>query len=319
MTFTRRIVQFLPFVNYTLVGVILLLPLILGSYWQFFVAQMVIASYVAISFNLVYSYGKLLSFSQAVFFAIGAYSALYLATESQWSLLSIFAVAISASVLIGAIFASVFVRMGGHNPTIATVILSSVALLSANALGKYTGSEDGLAISAAYVGIAGLGIQTGPGLGLYYAAAVPLVILVISLQLLQKTSFWKVIRAVAANETRAQQLGFDVRTRRLAVIAFSAGVAGLGGVFYALLMKHVSTATFDVVLSVNAILYAVVGGLGTIAGPILGVFIIYPLTEIIAHFFLYVQILIGAVLILVAIFFPRGILGTLHDLGDKEN
>lgn len=301
-----------------IISLIVLLPFGLNSFWLFFLFQMVIFSYVAVSFNIAYSYGKLLSFAQGAFFAIGAYTAIYLAPVPGWGLGLAIVAALAICAAIGAVAGAIFVRMGGHNPTIATVILASASLLAANALAKYTGGEDGLALQAAQVSLASVAVPTGPNLSLYYLTAMPLVALLAGWELIRGTDFWKVVRAVATNEVRAQQLGFNIRIRRLVVIAFSGAVSALGGVFYTLLMKHVSSSAFDIGLSVNAILYAVVGGVGTIAGPVLGVFVIFPLTEVIAHYFLYVQILIGAILIGVAILFPKGILGTFSDYIERN-
>jgi branched-chain amino acid transport system permease protein len=83
-------------------------------------------------------------------------------------------------------------------------------------------------------------------------------------------------------------------------------------------MRHVSTSVLDVGLSVNAILWAVLGGVGTVLGPLLGILIVYPLTEVVAVYFVYVQILIGLLLVVVAIVFPKGVLGTLDDLTRSE-
>lgn len=298
-------------VGFLLMAAILLCPLVAGSFWLFFFAQMVVASYVAVSFNLAYSYGRVLSFAQGSFFGLGAYVSLYLASANPWSLPLIVIVSVLVTAAVGAMFGAIFVRMTGHNPTIATVILASAGLLAANALGAVTGSEDGLGVNTVAVGAGALSVHLGPTKSLYYLLAIPLIGLVTVWHFLQHRDFWKVVRAVASNELRAQQLGYNVRVRKLLIFAVSAGISGLGGAFYALLMKHVSSTTFDIGLSVNAILYAVVGGTGTIFGPILGVFVIYPMTEIIAHYFLYVQIVIGAVLIFTAIVMPKGILGTL--------
>ena len=306
-----RLARMESVVGILLITAILLCPLVLGRFWLFFVAQMLVASYLAISFNLAYSYGRVLSFAQGSFFGLGAYLALYLAAPTPFSLVLIVVVTLIATMIVGALFGAIFVRMTGHNPTIATVILATAGLLTANALGTITGSEDGLGVSAAAVGFGALSIELGPTTELYYLLAIPLVILAAIWHFSQHRDFWKIVRAVASNELRAQQLGYNVRLRKIVIFAVSAGIAGFGGALYALLMKHVSSTTFDLGLSVNAILYAVVGGLGTIFGPILGVLVIYPLTEIVAHYFLYVQIVIGAVLIFTAIVMPKGILGTL--------
>jgi branched-chain amino acid transport system permease protein len=294
------------------VAIILVAPLVTNNFWLFFLTQMVIGSYVATSFNITYSYGKVLSFAQGSFFGIGAYVGLYLAASHAWSLPLIILVAILACGVFGALFGAILVRMGGHNPTIATVILASAGLLAANALGYYTGSEDGLSLTLDSVGFAGLDVGLGPTVAVYYVAAIPLAMIVTFLLWAQNKDFWKITRAIASNELRAQQLGYDVKTRKVVVFSGSAAIAGIGGAFYVLLMKHVGSSVFDIGLSVNAILYAVVGGVGTVVGPILGVFIIYPLTELIARHFLYVQIVIGIVLVVTAIAMPRGILAALY-------
>lgn len=296
------------------VALLLVAPLVAGDYWRFFFFQMVVMAYLAISFDLSYSYARILSFMHALFFGIGAYLAVPLATAAGWSLPAIVFGSLAAGGLAGLAAGAILVRMEGHNPTIATVIISSIALLAANAMSGVTGGEDGLLIDARAVGLAGLEIGIGPTVALYYLAAVPLVAIVLGRLALQRTETWMLVRAVAQNETRARQLGFDGRLRRLVVFAASAAIAGLGGAFYALMMRHVSTSSLEIGLSINAILYTVIGGLGTAMGPLVGVLLIYPITEVISLYFVYVPILVGIVLIVVSLFFARGVIGTLQGM-----
>lgn len=292
---------------------VLLVPAMAGDSWRFFSFQMIVAAYLAVSFDLAYSYGRVLSFAQGIFFAVGAYATIYLASAAPWGLALALFGAVACGVILGALFGIVLVRMDGHNPTIATVILASVGLLAGNALSSYTGGEDGLRLATRSVGVGTLQLPVGSGLAMYYTAALPLMALVVASWALQGRRVWKVLRAVAQNETRAQQLGFNVRLRRLVMFTLSAGIAALGGAFYVLLMEHVTTSVLDIGLSVNAILWAVVGGVGTAFGPLIGVFVVYPVTEMIASVFVYVQILVGLLLVVVAVFFPNGIIGTLRN------
>ncbi|WP_238121766.1 MULTISPECIES: branched-chain amino acid ABC transporter permease [unclassified Xanthobacter] len=301
------------------VGLLLLAPLLAGDYWRFFFFQMVVMAYLAIGFDLSYSYARILSFMHALFFGLGAYLAVPLVSAAPWSLPATLFVATAAAGLAGLVSGAVLVRMENHNPTIATVILSSIVLLAANSMTSVTGGEDGLIIHARTIGFLGLEIGMGPTMALYYLAAIPLVALVVGRLLLQRTETWMLVRAVAQNETRARQLGFDARAWRLILFAASAAIAGLGGVFYALMMQHVSTSSLEVGLSINAILYAAIGGLGTAFGPLVGVLLIYPITEVISLYFIYVPILVGLVLIIVSLFFGRGVIGTLRSLEDQTD
>lgn len=298
-------------------AVLLLLPLLVSDYWVYFIYQMVAVSYLALSFSLAYSYAKILSFVQGLFFAIGAYAAVYLATAAPWGLPLVLLAATTGAAIAGAILGAMLVRMDNHGSTIATVILASAAYFAANALSAYTGGEDGLRVASSSIGLAAWRLQVGGNLGMYYAAALPMVAILVSMWTMQRTTFWKLLRAIAMNEIRAQQLGFNVRLRRFAVFSLSAAIAGLGGAFHALLMGHITTSVLDIALSVNAILWAVVGGVGTAFGPLIGVLVIYPVTEAVAKVFVYVQILIGLLLVVVAIAFPKGIVGTLRELRQR--
>jgi branched-chain amino acid transport system permease protein len=293
---------------------VLVLPLVEGDAWRFFSYQMVAAAYLALSFDLAYSYGKVLSFMQGSFFGVGAYAAIYFASAAPEGLVLTLCAAIACGAACGALIGAVLVRMGGHNMTIATVILAAIGLLVGNALSNYSGGEDGLQLATQTVGLGPLQLHVGANLAMYYSAALPLMALIVLSWAMQKRRVWKILRAVASNEARAEQLGFNVRLRRLVVFTVAAGIAALGGAYYVLLMQHVTTHVFDIEMSVNAILWAVVGGLGTAFGSLVGVLLVYPITDLIASVFVYVQILVGLLLIVVAVFFPGGLIGTLRDM-----
>lgn len=293
--------------------IILVVPAFSDDSWRFFSFQMVVAGYLALSFDLAHSYGKVLSFMQGTFFAVGAYATVYLASDGPWGFAWVFVVAVLGGAVSGALVGVVLMRMGGHSVTIATVILAAVGFLAGNALSAYTGGEDGLQLMTNSVGFASWQLPVGSNLAMYYAAAVPLMALIVLSWLLQKRRVWKVLRAIAQNETRAQQLGFNVQRRRLVMFTIAAAISSVGGAFYVLQMRHVTTHVLNIDLSVNAILWAVVGGLGTAFGPIIGVLTVYPITEMVAAVFVYVQILVGLLLVVVAVFFPGGIIGTLKE------
>lgn len=306
--------------RFAAVAVILFVPLMAADHWRFFIFQMVVAAYLAASFDLSYSYAKVLSFGQGIFFAAGAYAAIYLATAAPWGLPLVLLTAAAAGIVLGGLLGVVLVRMDGHSATIATVILAAVGLLAGNALTRFTGGEDGLAMTTDTVGVGPLQLAVGSSLEMYYMAAIPLMVLIIASWKFQNHRLWKVLRAVSQNEARAQQLGFNVRLRRFVVFVLAAGLAAIGGAYYALLMNHVTTSVLDISLSVDAILWAVVGGLSTPFGALLGVLVVYPIAEAIASVFVYVQIVVGLVLIVVAVVFPRGIMGSLMEAAriDRE-
>src|SRR5690606_16088791 len=227
-------------------------------------------------------------------------------------------VSVVGAALLGLLVGIALVRMDNHNATIATGIIATVGLLIGNAARDVTGGEDVLRLTASALGVGPVALPTGPNRASDYVAALPLAGILLLMRLLLKSRWWTVLRAIADNEIRAQQLGFNVQLRRLLAFTVSTAVAGLGGAFYTIMMRHVTTSVLDIALSVNAILWAVVGGLGTAFGPLVGVFFVYPFTEVVSSVFLYVEILVGALLLVVALVFAGGIMGTLQSSAEEQ-
>ncbi len=298
---------------------VLVAPLVLNAYWLFLALQVVVYTYLALSFDLAYSYSRLLSFCQGLFFTISAYVATYVASSAGWGLPAMLLGGTLSAALLGAVVGLILMRMHTHAAIIATVIIAAASLLVGNALSTYTGGDDGLSLPTEHIGIGLWQMHSGLNLATYYLAAVPLVALICGLWRLRGTLTWTVIRAVAQNDVRARQLGYNVTLRRYTVFVASTAVAGLGGALYALVMNHVTTGLLDISVSVNAILYAVIGGLETDCGALVGALLVLPVTELIASVFTYVQIFVGLLLAVMAVAAPKGIVGTLLQRTSKSS
>ncbi len=290
---------------------ILLAPFLLNAYWLFLILQVVIFSYLALSFDIAYSYSRVLSFCQGLFFGLSAYVSVYVASPEPWGLLGMVVAGTMTAALAGGIVGIVLVRMHGHGAVIATVIIAACAFLIANAMNNVTGGEDGRGLASTTIGAGYWQVEAGLNHAVYFLAAVPLVGIFLALWAVQDTMTWTVARAVAQNPVRARLLGYNVELRTYVMYTFSAVVAGVGGSFYALAMRQVTTGALEISLSVNAILYAVVGGLGTDIGALIGGLLVLPATELIAIVFVHVQIVIGMLMTFVAVIVPKGIIGSL--------
>lgn len=294
------------------------LPLVGSDYTTFFIAQLVPSAYLAVSFSLAYSYSKVLSFAQGMFFGLSGYVAIYLMSSAPWSLPLVLLASVGAAALLGLLVGAVLIRMDNHGATVSTVILATAAFLAGNALSQFTGGEDGIRSTTKTVGVGAWQVVVGTGLDMYFLLGAPLLAIVLGMWAMRRSTVWTLLRAVAMNEVRAELLGFNVARRRLAVFVLSAAIAGLGGASYALFIGHVTTSVLEIGLSVNAILWTILGGAGTAFGPLIGVLLVYPLTELVAAVFLYVQIFIGVLLVVVAIGFPKGIIGSLNEVAESH-
>jgi branched-chain amino acid transport system permease protein len=168
------------------------------------------------------------------------------------------------------------------------------------------------------VSFLGAPASIGVSLETYYLVFVPAALHLLAYLLLRSTPFGTVMRAVGENETRSAQLGFDVETRRIIIFAVSTAISGFGGAAYCILIGHVSTALFDPLLSLNAVLWATVGGLGSPFGALIGTIVIYPAVELASGVIRYVDAVVGALLIGTALLFPRGVMGLLDSLAEPD-
>jgi branched-chain amino acid transport system permease protein len=301
-----------------LLGALALLPAIASRYSVFVAAQMLAFLYIALALEISYSFGRVLSFCTGTFFALGAYGAFYLCQHvtSELTLVLLGSAAICA--VAGLLTAIPVVRMkGAHSAVVGTLAVGAISLLIAGSLTTYTGGEDGLTLRHA-VSLFGAPASIGVSAATYYLALVPAALYLLAYLLLRTTPFGTVMRAIGENEIRSSQLGFHVELRRIFIFAASTAISGFGGAAYCILVGHVSTALFDPLLSLNAVLWATVGGLGSPFGALIGIIVIYPTVEFASGVIRYVDALVGALLIGTALLFPRGVMGLFDRLADAD-
>lgn len=291
-----------------------LVPLLGGQYTMFTTAQMLAFLYIALALDLSHTFGRILSFCIGTFFALGAYVALYVCQSVTSELLIVLLASVAVTAVAGAAVALIVVRMkAAHTSVVGTLAIGAISVLIANSLSQFTGGEDGLSIRHS-VTMLGVSTALGVNVATYYLALVPAALYLLTYLVLYSTPFGIVMRAVGENDVRSEQLGFNVELRRIVVIAASAGVSGFGGAMYCVLVGHVSTALFDPLVSLNAVLWATVGGLGSPFGALIGTLVIYPIVEAASGVVRYVDALIGVLLIGTALLFPRGIMGLIERL-----
>ena len=285
-----------------------LLPLALGRYGRFFAAEVFVWALYAMAFNVCFGAAGMLSFGHAAFFAFGAYGAtlavLRLAPDA-W-------LAIAAALVAGALLAAVVgffaVRVVSHSFVIITMTVSLVLFLLAHSQKEITGGDDGLTFPP-------LGLRLGTGLSLsspivaYYTALAFCLLGYLLLARLSRSPLGLVFAAVRENERRAMLIGYEVRRYKWLAFVISGALAGLAGGVYAVTHAQVSAQLFDVTVSVDAIIWALIGGAGTVVGPALGAALVLVFTNVISAYLVYTQIPIGILLILIVLFFPRGLAG----------
>lgn len=239
-----------------------------------FLMKLLCFALFACAFNLLIGFTGLLSFGHAAFFGSAGYVAGYMLRDKGMPVEIALLVAVGASALIGLVMGALAIRRQGIYFSMITLALAQMVYFGA-LRAPFTGGEDGLQ-----------GVPRGKLLGmidlandftLYY---VVLAIAVAGFALIVRTvhsPFGQVLKAIKENEPRAISLGFDVDRYKLMAFVLSAALAGLAGATKTLVLGFETLTDVHWAMSGLVILMTLVGGMGTLVGPIIGAFIIIAL------------------------------------------
>jgi ABC-type branched-subunit amino acid transport system permease subunit/ABC-type branched-subunit amino acid transport system ATPase component len=270
---------------------------------------------LAASFNLLIGFAGLFALSQAAFFGVGAYTTAILATKLGLP----FPVPLVASVLltaaVGIVVALPALRIGGDHLVIVTLALQIIVIAIMVNWRGVTGGTDGIAGIPKIV-IAGTALDT-PAKFLPFAVAVAAACLAIAGRL-AASPFARAVRAMRENEQAVQAAGKNIVAIKLAVFAFSAGLAAVAGALYAQYISYVSAETFTLDATIYILAMVILGGTGNLWGSLLGAVILTALPELLKFVALPPdiadksrQILYGLALIIILLLRPQGLLGEI--------
>jgi branched-chain amino acid transport system permease protein len=260
--------------------------------------------------NIILGFAGQLSLAHAGFFGIGAYTVGLLGTDYKVCFWIALPVAIALSAIAGYAIGSLCLRSKGHYFAIFTLAVGIIIHL---VLQKWESVTHG------HIGV--IGIPGPPALGpvsfessaaRYYLVLTFLVLAIASSVRLLHSRVGRTLVAVRESEALAASVGIDVmRTKRMA-FTLSAAIAGLAGALYAGYIGYLGPEVASVEMTFNTLLYLMVGGLGSISGPLTGTFIVFGLSQVLQVLQDYQMIIFGAALVLLIIFMPRGIAGAVR-------
>ena len=260
----------------------------------------------ASAFNLLLGYTGLLSFGHAAFFGSAAYVAGYLIRDMTWPVWAALLVSMLAAALMGGIVGLLAIRRQGIYFAMITLAMAQMVYFICLQLPQ-TGGEDGLQ-GVPRETLAGLDLSND--LTLYY---VILAFSLLAFALIYRTihsPFGQVLKAIRENEPRAISLGYDVARYKLLAFVLSTGLAGLAGALKMLVFKFASLTDAHWHMSGEVVLMTILGGIGTVLGPIVGSSIIVVLEDQLADKVgSLVTVIMGGIFVVCVLLFRRGIVG----------
>ncbi|RLK08490.1 branched-chain amino acid ABC transporter permease [Ruegeria conchae] len=270
---------------------------------------MVLAIY-AIGFNLLFGYTGLLSLGHAMFFAAGMYGFGLSMNFGGLSVLPAFAVGVLAAGLLALGVGLLALRTIGVAFMIVTLMFAQTFYLVILYFGEYTRGDEGFIIQQAQRNLAGIDLTTETAR--YFAAFTLFAICFLAMARLVQSPFGKRLVAIRENEERARMLGYDVGRLKLAALVVSGLFSGVAGAAYAMLFGYVGASFAAVHYSIFPLLWVLLGGAGTTIGPLIGVIFMFYLIDISSSFTNAYMLVAGVALVLLTLFAPQGIAGTIR-------
>jgi ABC-type branched-subunit amino acid transport system permease subunit len=306
------------------VGLLLLfgLPLLLDLFSLLQVTLYAIMAILALSLAFIWGYGGILSLGHSAFFGLGAYAyaiAAFNIGESTLPFVLAILVSTAAAAAVG-----YFMFYGRISDVYVGVMTLTLALILFNVINSTSGPQYhiGKALIGGYNGlpnVPGLNFPFDPDNSLdpgdmYYLCMGLLIIVYFGLRWLLTTRFGRVAVAIRENEKRVEFIGYDSRLHKLATFTIGGALAGLAGCLFVNWGAYVSPTTFSMIQSAQVIIWVLVGGVGTLIGPMIGAVVLSWLTvEIGSQQLINANLLFGAILLLFVLLVPRGIMPLLID------
>ncbi|MES2010001.1 MAG: ATP-binding cassette domain-containing protein [Pseudomonadota bacterium] len=287
--------------------------LLVNGYFVFVIAGVAMLAICGVGLNLLLGLTGQISFGHVAFYAIGAYTVAILTGQAGWSFWAAWPVGALIACVTGALLALPALRVKGPGLAMVTIAFGFIVEHGAVEWRALTGGQNGL------MGIAQPSLPGVDG-GERALALIALAVLAIALAAYARISrgaWGAAMRAVRDSETAAASIGIDPLVVKTVGFAFSAALAGLAGGLFAPLQGMVTPGMFSFLQSILFVLVVMIGGAGTVAGPVLGAVVVGVLPELLSSLENLRLLFFGGLLLLVLWVAPGGIAGVAGQLWQR--
>jgi len=297
------------FLLFIAIALFVFLPRFLTGYWVRVLTTIFMYAVISQGMNLMSGYMGYLPFGNAMFFGIGAYvTAIGMSKGLPFVL--VIPLAAMTAILFSILLGTPVLRLRGHYFAIATIGMSGALLSVVQNATEITGGAMGTTLPI---------IDKAPGVvyNYFYLAMLGLMVTTtLSIHFLVKSKFGFGIRSIKANEEAADSMGINTTFHKVTAWAISAFFTSIAGGLYAYWMSFIGPdEVFDVMIAVNTIVIMLIGGAGSILGPIIGAFIIELFAEVAWSAFLeYHLAVLGIMIVAIVIFVPKGVISAITDV-----
>jgi branched-chain amino acid transport system permease protein len=292
-------------------ALLIVAPFALPEFWRRFLTEILIWGLLAMSSDILIGYTGMVSFGHSAFFGLGMYgAAAALLTTRPPSLWVAFVYGLLAAAVVAAFVAYFSTRLRDIYFAITTLIFSQIFYVIIFTWTEVTGGENGLTFSRPALAIPGLFSLPFTTLTIYWFVLAVLTISYLVLRRIIHSPFGMVLQSIRENEARTRAIGYPVERYKIVAVMLSGLFAGLAGVLYAIQNRFAAPDFVFFLVSGETVIYNVMGGIGTLVGPIVGAAAFLLLREALSRFLTeFYLIPVGIIFIAMVIFMPQGLLG----------
>ncbi|MEQ8677635.1 MAG: branched-chain amino acid ABC transporter ATP-binding protein/permease [Aggregatilineales bacterium] len=295
--------------------IVFIAPQFLDRYWTFFFGALGITIILATSLNLAIGYTGLVSIVHSGLYGVGAYTVAILVKEFGWSPWIALSMGVIAAAFVGAIISLTTVRVSHLYFAIVTLAFNAIIVEVIRESRDLTGGQIGIFS----IPRPALGAEKLDDRAMYYLIWLGVLFSLWSLHnLVDNSRYGRSFRALKSNEPAAIALGINPLGYKMLSFSLSAGMAGFAGVLFAYLNQFISPQLVGLEFGLELFVAVLLGGSGTLLGPILGVVFLASVREFIKDYAQYQQLLFGSVLIATMFLIPKGIWGELKAFYVKQ-
>src|SRR4051794_7200799 len=292
-------------------ALLIVAPLVLPPFWSRFVTEILIWGLLAMSSDVLIGYTGMVSFGHSAFFGLGMYgAAAALLMVAPPNLLLALLFGLTASAAVSAFVAYFSTRLRDIYFAITTLIFSQIFYVIIFTWTEVTGGENGLTFSRPPLAVPGIFSLPMTSQTPHWFVRALVTISDLLLRRITQSPFGMVLQSIRENEARTRAIGYPTERYKIVAVMLSGLFAGLAGVLYAVQNRFAAPDFVFFLVSGEVVIYNVIGGIGTLVGPIVGAAFFLLLREGLSRFFTkYYLIPVGLMFIAMVIFMPQGLLG----------
>ena len=286
-------------------------PLVLPEFWRRFVTEILIWGLLAMSSDILIGYTGMVSFGHSAFFGLGMYGAaaalMVVKPANLWLAL---VVGLAAAAVVAVFVAFFATRLRDIYFAITTLVFSQIFYVIIFTWTEVTGGENGLSFARPALSIPGLFSVPFTTETLHWFVLAVVAVSFLILRRVTQSPFGMVLQAIRENEPRARAIGYSVERYKIVAVMLSGLFAGLAGILYAIQNKFAAPDFVFFLVSGEVVIFNVMGGMGTLVGPVAGAAFFLLLREGFSRYFTeYYLIPVGIIFTAMVIFMPQGLLG----------